>query len=109
MRNDAQSSDVAMTQKRVEQLEQEVRRMMTQSKSTTSVAAAQPQPTPSTTSVALPSPVIGEADVQRSLNIQRLEAAVAKQWDAYQKRPRKEFVVRVHKSIGLRVMSRTGA
>jgi len=30
--------------------------------------------------------------VQRSLNIQRLEAAVSKQWDAYQKRPRKEFV-----------------
>lgn len=92
LRNDPHSSDVVATQKRVEQLEQEVRRLMAQNKSATTVAAGQSQAPPQTQPQPNAPPTISEADVQRSLQIQRLEAAIAKQWDAYQKRPRRQFV-----------------
>ena len=91
LRDDPHSSDVALAKKRVAQLEQEARRLMTQAKSKAAIASAPPQtspqaqPTPDT-------PSLSEADVQRSLNIQRLEAAIAKDMDIYQKRPRKTFV-----------------
>ncbi len=92
LRNDPHASDVAIAQKRVEQLEQEVRRMMTQAKSTAEVVSAQPQTTPQAQPQPNVPPSVSEADVQRSLNLQRLEAAIAKQWEAYQKRPRRQFV-----------------
>ncbi len=92
LRDDAQSSDVAVARKRVEQLEQEARRLMTQAKSPSEIASAPRQVAPQPPQPDVPSPSIGEADIQRSLNIQRLEAAIAKQWDTYQKRPRKHFV-----------------
>jgi protein TonB len=92
LRDDPQSSDLALTQKRVEQLEREARRLMTQAKSRTGIASAPQQPTPQAQPTPNTPPTLSEADVQRSLNIQRLEAAVAKQWEAYQKRPRREFI-----------------
>jgi protein TonB len=73
-------------------LEQEARRMMVQAKSKTQVAAATPQTTPQVQPVPSTQPNLSEADIQRSLNLQRLEAAVSKQWEAYQKRPRREFI-----------------
>jgi protein TonB len=33
-----------------------------------------------------------QLDILRSLNIQRLEAEISKQWDAYQKRPRRHVM-----------------
>ena len=93
LRDDGQASEVALAKKSVEQLEQEVRRLMTQAQSKSSVASAQQQTAPQVQASAQPpNPSISDADVQRSLQIQRLEAAIAKQWDAYQKRPRKQFV-----------------
>ena len=93
LRDDPHSSDVAAAQRRVEQLEQEARRMMTRAKADSAVAAVQPQRTPEPPVPNAPlSPTLSDADVQRSLNLQRLEAAVSKQWEAYQKRPRREFV-----------------
>ena len=92
LRNDPQSSDLALTQRRVEQLEQEARRLMTQAKSKTVVVSAPPQTTPQEQPTPNGPPTISESDIQRSLNLQRLEAIVAKQWEAYQKRPRREFV-----------------
>jgi protein TonB len=92
LRNDAQSSDLALAQKRVEQLEQEARRLMAQAKSKTEVTSAPPQTTPQAQPTPNTPPTLSEAEVQRSLNLQRLEAAVAKQWEAYQKRPRREFI-----------------
>lgn len=92
LRNDPHSSDVVATQKRVEQLEQEMRRLMAQNKSTTHVQAGQSQTAPQTQ----PQPNVpvapSESDIQRSLNIQRLEAAIARQWEAYQKRPRRQSI-----------------
>jgi periplasmic protein TonB len=92
LRDDPRSSDLVATQKRVEQLEQEARRLMAQAKSTTSVAAGQNQTAPQTQPQPDAPPVISQADVQRSLNVQRLEASIAKQWEAYQKRPRRAFI-----------------
>jgi len=90
LKNDAKSTDVAIAKKRVEQLEQEARRLMTQAKSKSEITSAPPlrqaQPTPTAP------PSLSEADIQRSLNIQRLEAEIARQWDVYQKRPRRHFV-----------------
>ena len=63
---------------------------MTQAKSKSEITSAPPlrqaQPTPTAP------PSLSEADIQRSLNIQRLEAEIARQWDVYQKRPRRHFV-----------------
>ncbi len=92
LREDAQSNDVAVARKRVEQLEQEARRLMTQAKSSADIASSPRQVAPQPPQPDVPSPSLGEADIQRSLAIQRMEAAIAKQWDAYQKRPRRQFV-----------------
>jgi len=89
LRNDPQSNDVAQAQKRVEQLEQEVRQVMTQNKSKFEAASAPRQPVPQVDPQLDAPPSITQSDIQRSLNIQRLEAEVSKQWDAYQKRPRR--------------------
>ena len=89
MRNDTDMSDVAMAQKRVEQLEQQVRQVLAvpRLKFDTAMAPAQMQPKMQPQAEAPPS--ITQADIQRSLSIQRLEAEVSKMWDAYQKRPRR--------------------
>ena len=92
LRDDPKSTDLALAQKRVEQLEQETRRLMTQAKSKTQVGSAPPQTTPQAQPTPDAPPTPSEADIQRSLNIQRLEAAIAKDMDTYQKRPRKTFV-----------------
>jgi protein TonB len=89
LRSDPFSSDVAVAQKRVEQLEQEVRQVMTQSKSAFAVASAPAQPVPQVQPQPDAPPSLTQMDILRKLNIQRLEAEIAKQWDAYQKRPRR--------------------
>ncbi len=91
LRNDPQSHDIAVAQKRVEQLEQEVQRqLLVQQKSKVQTPSAAPQPLPQAQPQPDAQPTLSEADIQRSLNIQRMEAEVAKLWDAYQKRPRRQ-------------------
>lgn len=91
LRNDPKSNDVAEAQKRIEQLEQEVRRqLLTLQKSKVETASAPPQPVPQAQPQPDAPPSISQADIQRSLNIQRLEAEVSKSWDTYQKRPRRQ-------------------
>ncbi len=92
VRNDPTSNDVTVAQKRVEQLEQEVRQLMTRQRSTFAAAsgpaqAVRPEQQPPDAPTA-PTP----ADAQRKLNIQRLEAEIAQQWDTYQKRPRRHAI-----------------
>lgn len=92
VRNDPTSNDVTVAQKRVEQLEQEVRQLMTRQKSTFAAASgpakpAKPEQQPPDAPTALT-----PAEAQRRLNIQRLEAEVARQWDTYQKRPRRHSI-----------------
>jgi periplasmic protein TonB len=92
LRNDPLSTDVAVAQRRVEQLEQEVRQVMTRQKSKTGAPSAVPQPTPQTETQRETPPSPTQDEIQRSLNIQRLEAEVSKLWDSYQKRPRRHSI-----------------
>ena len=88
-RNDKQAAELAREAKRVARLEKEARQVMTQSKSRTRVESAPAQPETQPETQAAPN----AADLmQRSLEIARLEAQISKDWDAYQKRPRRRFV-----------------
>ncbi len=92
LRNDPKSSDVAIAQKRVEQLEQEVRQVMTQRKSTFAAASGPTQPAKEAQPLPDAPPSLTQAEQQKALNIQHLQAEIAKQWDAYQKRPRRQSI-----------------
>lgn len=86
LRDDTQFTPEQSVQ-RVQQLEQEAKRLMTQSKSKFSVAQerkAQQQDTSERTN--------GEDLIQRSMEIARLEAQISKDFDAYQKMPRRTFI-----------------
>ena len=88
-KEDKQGTGLAMAQKRVEQLEREAKQLMTQARSKTTVApqveAQQPkeemQITPSASEI-----------VSRGMEIARLEAQIAREWEHYQQRPRRRFV-----------------
>ncbi len=86
---DKDVSDVSMAARRVEQLEAEKRQLMAQVKSPTRVETAAPQPKPQAETT--PAPNAAEL-VQKSMEIARLEAQIDKQMDAYNKRPRRNFV-----------------
>jgi protein TonB len=86
------ASDADKQQQRVKQLEQEARKLATRLKSKHHVATAEPAPAPR-------QPKLHQADVQpdtdllaRSVAIARLQARIDKEWDDYQKRPRKRFI-----------------
>jgi protein TonB len=82
-------SELAMAQKRVEQLEQEARRLMTQAQAQAAPAAApEPAHKPAEPQIA---PNAAEI-LNRSLEIARLEAAIAREWESYQQRPRRRFI-----------------
>lgn len=71
--------------RRVQELEQEMNRLMTQLKSTRSIA-------PEKNVKREAKNRSGEDLVQRSLEIARLEAQISKEYDAYQKLPRRRFI-----------------
>jgi|WetSurMetagenome_2_1015567.scaffolds.fasta_scaffold91903_2 periplasmic protein TonB len=89
VRHEPRAAELAIAAKRVEQLERESRKLMTQAESQAKVASAPSQPQPQPETPALPN----TADLmQRSLQVARLEAQISKDWDEYQKRPRRRFV-----------------
>lgn len=90
LRNDPKSSDVAVAQRRVLQLEREIGQVLTRDKSTFAAVSAPTQPAQQVQSLPHAPPSLTQSDIQRSLNIQRLEAEVSRQWDSYQKRPRRQ-------------------
>ncbi|MBI2295543.1 MAG: energy transducer TonB [Betaproteobacteria bacterium] len=84
-----QAAELTMARKRVEQLEREAKRLMTQARSPATVEAAREQPQPQ----AEPEVAPNAADIMsRSLEIARLEAQISREWDAYQQRPRRRFI-----------------
>jgi len=88
-RTDKQASELTLESRRVRQLEQEAKTLMTQVKSQTRVESDAAQPQPQTEIKAAPN----SADIMsKSLEIARLEAQISKDWDAYQKRPRRRFI-----------------
>jgi protein TonB len=85
--------EVTMAEKRVEKLEREAKRLMTQAKrAPAAVPPPQPKPQPQPRTAA-PDVAPNAADIMaRSLEIARLEARISKRWNAYQQRPRRRFV-----------------
>lgn len=74
---------------RVEQLEQEAQRLMSRIKGQRKVLS---QNRPEQAQPANSAPADTTDLVQRSLEIARLEAQISRDWDDYQKRPRRKFI-----------------
>jgi protein TonB len=72
--------------KRIEKLEQEAKRLMTQLKSNYTVTQDKKSKKP------IPHPASGQDEVQNSLEIARLEAQISKSMDTYEKLPRRKFI-----------------
>ena len=85
--NDDKQFTPEQTARRVQQLEQEQKRLLTQVRSTHSVEQEKTQPQPQESER-----MNGDDLVQRSLEIARLEAQIHKNFDAYQKMPRRKFI-----------------
>jgi len=86
---DKQGAELALAQKRVEQLERDAKQLMTRAKSQTKVASVPEVPQPKQQEQAAPD----AADiVARGLEIARLEAQIAREWESYQQRPRRRFI-----------------
>jgi protein TonB len=86
-------SDVKLALKRVESLEREAKQLMTRNESKTVVESA-PAPSkaaPQPEGEAAPGPQASDL-MQRSLEIARLEAQIARDMNAYQERPRKRYI-----------------
>ena len=77
-----------IAQQRVTQLEQEVKTLMTQGKSTAKVLQAEMNQQPS----GAPKQLSSAELLQQSMEIKRLEAELAREHDAYQSRPKRAYV-----------------
>ncbi len=88
-RDAKEAADLAMAQKQVEQLERQAKQLMTQQNSKPAIASVpdtqqtkeEPQVAPNTADI-----------MSRSLEIVRLEASIAREWESYQQRPRRRFI-----------------
>lgn len=88
-REDMQAAELAMAARRTERLEKEARQLLAIAKPQAPTESAPPQPQPVTETPVAPN----SADLmQRSLEIARLEAQISRDWDNYQKRPRRRFI-----------------
>lgn len=86
---EAASRELAVATQKVDKLEQQSREMLTQLKSAAPAALPQPKPNATLDSTELPT---ANEMMQRTLEVMRLEAQIAKDMDAYQKRPKRRFI-----------------
>ena len=77
-----------LAQQRVTQIEQEVKTLMTQATSSAKILQGEINQQPS----GAPKPLSASELLQQSMEIQRLEAELAKEHEAYQQRPKRKFV-----------------
>ena len=77
-----------IAEQRVKQLEQEMKTLMTQAKSSAKILQGEVSQQPS----GAPKPLSSVELLQQSMEIQRLEAELAKEQEAYQQRPKRKFV-----------------
>lgn len=83
------STRLAAATQKVDNLEQRASEMMAQLKAAAPVAVPQPQPNEAAERTDLPT---AAELMQRTLESMRLEAQIAKEMDAYQKRPKRRFI-----------------
>ena len=83
------SNQLATATQKVETLEQRASEMMAQLKAAAPVAAPQSKPNEMPERIDLPT---ANEQMQRTLESMRLEAQIAKDLDAYQKRPKRRFI-----------------
>jgi periplasmic protein TonB len=86
---DNATTELAVATQKVETLEKRSQEMMTQLKSAAALDAPQPTPNAAPDKPELPT---STEMMQRTLEAMRLEAQIAKDMDAYQKRPKRRFV-----------------
>ncbi len=86
---DSPHRELAVATQKVEQLETRAKEMMAQLKAAAAVTPPVAKPTEAPDPVALPS---STEQMQRTLEALRLEAQIAKEMDAYEKRPKRRFV-----------------
>ena len=87
--HDSASTDLAVAAQRVERLEQQARELMTQLGTAAVVSPPVPKPNEAQQTPELPS---AAELMQRTLEAVRLEAQIAKEMAAYEKRPKRRFV-----------------
>jgi protein TonB len=87
--HESENTELALATQKVEALEQHAKELMTQLRSQSRVAAPQPLPTEVQDPPELPS---AAEIMQRTMEAVRLEAQIAKEMDAYAKRPKRRFV-----------------
>ncbi len=85
---DSATNEITIATNRVQSLERETKELLAQLKANP-VAPAQPRPAEATEPADMPT---ANELMQRSLEAMRLEAQIAKDMDAYQKRPKRRFV-----------------
>ena len=86
---ESSSTELAVATQKVQELEKQAKEMMTQLRARAAVAPAVPTPTNAQEMPELPTAT--EA-MQRTLEAMRLEAQIAKEMEAYEKRPKRRFV-----------------
>jgi len=86
---DKRGAELTMAQKRVEQLERDAKRLMTQTRSKIAVPPRLEAPQPKEEPQVVPS---ASDIVSRGMEIARLEAQIAREWENYQQRPRRRFI-----------------
>jgi protein TonB len=87
--HESATNDLSVATQRVETLEQHAKELMTQMRSSAAIQPPEPKPTEAPDPPVLPS---ATEILQRTLEAVRLEAQIAKEMDAYAKRPKKRFV-----------------
>jgi protein TonB len=86
---DSTNTELAVATQRVEDLEERAKELMAQLKAQSAVRAPQPNPNDVPDKTDLPT---ATELMQQTLEAMRLEAQIAKDMDAYQKRPKRRFV-----------------
>lgn len=82
------AQNARQAQDRVKQLEQEMKTLMTQVRSTAKVMQGEI----ARTAAGTPDPLSTSDVMQKSIEIQRLEAQIAREYDSYQQRPKRKYV-----------------
>jgi protein TonB len=91
---DTPSMELAQAARRVQELEQKAKRLMAQVKEQAPPAPPPAEPKESEKVEEPPQPELPEASelMARSMQLARLQAQIEKDWESYQKRPRRKFI-----------------